>query len=366
MHQGGSVILCFPDFHGLVANNLRVGVGGVDIELDGVLIHVAIVDAVDTTFLPVGVHPVEQKVDGVEMLEGMQDVIPTKGEEAAVGFLVGLCEVGDAEAETYEIVVLVDDELDEVEVDKGEIFLYVYAYLLFGHGDEVIEILEAVVEGVEELPGIGHDVLAAFHLDEAQVVLLHDEGVEACHLIGNGLVGRHDILLPFAFDFVSSAFDEFDVVFGVVQGGDVLACVEVVYSPALLVHIGEAEGAFYLCHTILPAIFHHFVEQSLENLVVLDEVEPSEADGLLLPVLVDAAVDDGGHTSYHFAVTYGEVEFARTMLQRGVLVGEELALVAVQSRDISGNTLEEFVGEGDKFFKVGATFNGMDSNHGLL
>ena len=115
------------------------------------------------------------------------------------------------------MVVLVDDKLHEVHVDEGEVFLDVYVDFLLGHGDEVVEVLEGFVDGVEELPGVGDELFAAFDADKAEVVLVHDEFVESRHFVGYGLVGRHFVLLPFAAYFVAGALDEADVVFRVVE-----------------------------------------------------------------------------------------------------------------------------------------------------
>ena len=71
-------------------------------------------------------------------------------------------------------------------------------------------------------------------------------------------------------------------------------------------------------------------------------------------MFVDAAVDDGGDTAYDLAVTVGEVELTRAVLQRRVLVGEELVFVAVQRGDIGGDVFEELVGESNELPEVAA------------
>ena len=57
------------------------------------------------------------------------------------------------------------------------------------------------------------------------------------------------------------------------------------------------------------------------------------------------------------------MRIARAVLQRGVLLGEEVHLVEVERRNIARHILEELVGEGDELVQLTAAFNGTDSNH---
>ena len=112
------------------------------------------------------------------------------------------------------------------------------------------------------------------------------------------------------------------------------------------------------------AVFGHLVEEGGEDVVVLHEVEPSEAHGFLVPMLVDGAVDDGGHAAHHLAVAQGEEELAGAMFERGVLVGEEVALVEVQRGDVGRHILEEAVGECNKLAQVAAVLYFFYNNLG--
>lgn len=362
-HQWGGGVLCAPDFDGFVAYNLGVGVGGVDVVSDGVLAHGGVVDGVDSATLPIGVDAVEEAVEGVELLQRTEDIDPTEGEEVTVGFLVGASEVGHAKAEGDEVVVLIDDEMGEVEVDEGEVFLDIDVNFLIGEWNEVVEVLEGVVEGVEELLGVGEDVLAMLEFEESEVVFLKDEAVDASDFVGNRLVGWKFVLSPLAFLLHTVAFYETDVVFGVVESGDVLSGVETLDDPTLFVHIGESEGSFDLVHAVIAAEGDDSVHESGEDGVVVDEVHPAEADGFFLPALVAAVVDDGGDAADEIVVAIGEIHLEIAILAGGVFLGEELDLVGYQGRDVGGDVLEESVRELDELVEFPTRGNRAYFNH---
>ena len=106
---------------------------------NGVAVHFGVVNGVYAAFLPIGVYAVEQEVDSVEVVQCVQEVNPAKRQQVAVGFFVGLVEVGYRESECYKVVVFVDNEIGKFKVDKGEVLFDVYVDLLFGERNEVVE-----------------------------------------------------------------------------------------------------------------------------------------------------------------------------------------------------------------------------------
>lgn len=70
MHERSGLVLVGPYFDRLVGFDLRIGVGGLDVVGDGILVHLGIVDGVDAAFLPSGKDAIEKEVDGVEFAEG--------------------------------------------------------------------------------------------------------------------------------------------------------------------------------------------------------------------------------------------------------------------------------------------------------
>ena len=65
----------------LVADNLGIGIGPACIQPDGTGTQVGIIDGVNTAFLPIGMHAVEQQVDVGKLMQSLEYVIPAEGEE---------------------------------------------------------------------------------------------------------------------------------------------------------------------------------------------------------------------------------------------------------------------------------------------
>jgi hypothetical protein len=57
------------------------------------------------------------------------------------------------------------------------------------------------------------------------------------------------------------------------------------------------------------------LQQSTRHIRVVNEVEPSKANLLLLPLLVGTMIDDGSHTSHHLSSSQGQVILRLTELE---------------------------------------------------
>ena len=79
------------------------------------------------------------------------------------------------------------------------------------------------------------------------------------------------------------------------------------HQEAFPVHVGETEGALDLRRAPGAAPGDDRVDKRLGHVEVLDEVDPAEADGLFLPLLIRLAVADGGHAADGLPVPPGEV-----------------------------------------------------------
>lgn len=291
-------------------------------------------------------------------------MVPSEGEDAPFGLLVGFGEGGYAEAEGDKVVVLVDYKIGVFEGDEGHVFVDIDADFALGHGDEVVEVFEGVVDGVEHLVAEGAEGTVVFEGADVEAVFFGNERVDTSHFVGDGLVGGHFVLEPCAFDLHAHTFDEADVVFGVVEGGDVLTGIEVVDSPTFFVHVGETKGAFDFVHTIGAAVFDDFVDKGLTDVEIFDEVEPAETYRFFVPNLVDGAVDDGSHATYNFAVAIGEVKCARGVFKRGVFGTEKIAFIKVESGDVGWNVAEELVRESDETIEVATRGDFFDDDLG--
>ena len=65
---------------------------------------------------------------------------------------------------------------------------------------------------MEEFACVGVDLFAFFKAQQAQVVALQYEFVDACHLVGNRLGCRYFVLFPLAGNVEAGAFDKVYVV----------------------------------------------------------------------------------------------------------------------------------------------------------
>ena len=152
-HEGGGVV-GVPYLFGLVANDLRISISPTEVVFLGVFVHLGIIDRVDTTFLPIRMHTVEQQIDILEFVQSTEHMYPAKGEEASIALFVSRIKVGDAEAESHEIIVLIDHKISKFQIDEGEIFVDIYVDLLIGHRHEIVEVFESGIDGQEELFGV--------------------------------------------------------------------------------------------------------------------------------------------------------------------------------------------------------------------
>jgi hypothetical protein len=164
-------------------------------------------------------------------------------------------------------------------------------------------------------------------------------------------------LLPTAFDGAIEAFDEFDVIFRVIESAEILSGVEALDNPAFLIHIGKTKGAFNFSHSLGFTILDDLIEKGLANIEILDKVEPSKTHSFLVPMLVDAMVDDSGDAANDDAVSQGEISLQIAMFERRVLVGKKSSLVADKRRQIGRHIFEKLVRESYKLVKVTATYN---------
>ena len=79
------------------------------------------------------------------------------------------------------------------------------------------------------------------------------------------------------------------------------------HQEAFPVHVGEAEGSLDFPGAPRAAPGDDRIHERFGHVEILDEVDPAEADGLLLPFLVRLAVADGGHAADGLPVPSGEV-----------------------------------------------------------
>ena len=146
---------------------------------------------------------------------------------------------------------------------------------------------------------------------------------------------------------------------GIVVGSSLSAELVVAFEEhSFGVHVGESERTNDFLHSFLLAVVFYSLEQGCRHLDVVDEVDPSEAHRLALPLLVGAVVDDGSHTTYHLAVAerheilcLAEVEGCILVLTKGP------HLVEVEVGHVVSITFIEVVMKINELAKVAARLN---------
>jgi hypothetical protein len=135
---------------------------------------------------------------------------------------------------------------------------------------------------------------------------------------------------------------------------------ETLHQEAFAVHVGEAEGTLDLRGALGAAPRDDRVDERLRHVEVLDEVDPSEADGLLLPFLVGLVVDDGGDAADDFPVPPGQIQFPLAEREGRILVGQGLEFVTFEGGDPLGAVLEQFEREADELLEHAPPFHTYD------
>ena len=91
--------------------------------------------------------------------------------------------------------------------------------------------------------------------------------------------------------------------------------VEAFDKHSLTIHIGKTKWSYHFGHSMFTAKLLHRLQQGTRHILVVNEVEPSEANLLLLPLFVGAMIDDGSHSSHHLSSSQGQVILRLTELE---------------------------------------------------
>ena len=181
------------------------------------------------------------------------------------------------------------------------ILIYESTYLSVGELLEIVEILVGFVDDAEDFPA--HAALNQFVLGK----LMHMQIVAALDELGRLGEFRRSYLrhLDAVLQPVVVLLEELQSihVLGIIRvivvdvhGGFL---VESFDEHSLAVHIGKAKWPYQFFHATLSAPPGCGIQQHTGNLEIIDEVEPSEAHLLLVPLVVGTMVDDGGNAAYH-------------------------------------------------------------------
>ena len=146
-----------------------------------------------------------------------------------------------------------------------------------------------------------------------------------------------------------------------VHGGEL---VEALDEHAFAVGVDESQRSGYLVHASgLSPVFDRF-QQGGGYFGVVDEVEPSEADGLAVPSLIGTAVDDGRHAPHHLSVFEGHEILRLAAFERGVFIPAERSHLI--GKEVWYGTIViaiEVVVKLDELFQFPFRFNAFDLDH---
>ena len=118
---------------------------------------------------------------------------------------------------------------------------------------------------------------------------------------------------------------------------------------ALLIEVGEADGADNLVHTALLGILHHLCKQSIHNLGIVHKVKPREAHLPNVHLLVVGLVEHTCRTTNNLTIPQRNPHLALGIGKGSVLLGVKLAiLVHIECRHKVGAIFIEPDGEFDK------------------
>ena len=195
-----------------------------------------------------------------------------------------------------------------------------------------------------------------------EVVPFLHKGGGAGNLLGD-LFGNEDAVFQPVIDLGESQGLEMvlvvrEIVFQV-EGADV---VETFHDAAFIVEVRESERAGNLRHPVLFSESDDRIDQGLGNLLVIDEIDPAEADFAVVPVAVRDVVDDGGHAPDDFAFLVVSQElFALGIFSHRVLVHIQRGhFVHEQAGHIVRAVLVQFQGKFHEGAQVLTALDGLD------
>lgn len=145
--------------------------------------------------------------------------------------------------------------------------------------------------------------------------------------------------------------------------------VEALDEHPFAVHVLEAEWSVDLRHASRFSPVGDRLEQCFRDGGIIDEVEPSEAYHLPLPVLVGASVDDGGDTACHLPVLEREETLCLTESEGWVGAWLERQLLCqVEIRNGIRTTAVEVIEEVEESLALATVLNGynLNSSHHLI
>ena len=193
---------------------------------------------------------------------------------------------------------------------------------------------------------------------DVQVVSFCHQFGSACHSFRQSvhLIHKHLKLKPVGLLPESVRLEMLHVVRIVVQDSHRHQVLVSFHHQALFVHVRQAHRTIHLGHSALLAPCGYSVQQSLAHLQVVDEIEPPEAQVMVMPMCVSLVVDQRCYTPYHFAVLVSQKQFVLAEIHHGILLRKRVVLVSIQRRTIVRTPLIQLI---RKLYKSFFIFSGF-------
>ena len=170
----------------------------------------------------------------------------------------------------------------------------------------------------------------------------------------------HDLELHILVIYLKTlqGLDVLRIIRVIVDGRHGTQLIETPGKHSLRVHIGKSKRTYHILHTFLFTILFHSIQQSLRNLTVVNEVNPSESDGFLSPLIVCLMVDDSSNATCQLSILIGKIILCLTELERSVLIlAQGIHFVAEKIRHIVFVAFVEVVVEVDERLQILLAFD---------
>ena len=264
---------------------------------------------------------------------------PTEGPQASVlTLLQGPRHIGNRNAQANDLMVgrvPVFYQTEHLHVEHREVHPQVFVHLALRHLGIAIQMTKRLVDDIKHLATVLFlaEHLTALGVDGMQVIALHHHLGYLAELLGHALLGNDELVfhIVVVLDEATQPFDVLGIVRIIVDSGHCTQLVEALDQHALRIHIGKAQGTYYLGHALgTPPLLDSF-EQGPAHLNIVDEVNPAETYTIALPTVVGTMIDDACYATHHPVVLIGQEIFGLAELKGGILVFAQcMLLVSIQ------------------------------------
>ena len=322
------------------------GLGLLDAQLVAAFHGLAEDNGVDTLFLVVRVDGDEQQVHGVVPAEGLENVDPAGGHEAAPVLLQGGGQAWRTYAEGHHAVVFIHDEAGGVGIDEGRELGGVLFDLAVREIHSAVQRRVGQVDQLEKRLEQGQIGQAVPGLVNVQTVALENEVGDLLPALYGGLVLRDGdkLLDPVHVLHIAQGGHVVDVVGIVVVCEKAAAAVKALHQHTLAVHVGEAEGTVNGGAVQLLRPDLHRAEQGGGDLRVVNEIHLGKAQAVGTPLVVGLAGVDGTDAAHDLPVAHGQPAAGVAVFKGGVLAAVPIGeIVAIGGGDELRHVFIQFI-----------------------